>query len=187
MESTHEIGEIAKTDFVSNIGHRLFAAGKKPRSTAQPRTNEILMRGSADDPGEKAQEVKSGKPALLPGRREINFLMGVGVDPMRRIDDPFAIAGPDALVTVTVIAVDVCYLGKDGEPDLFKRQIGFPRRRCIGKFAEHHEIGAWRQSAVLPATTHFLHQFRYKLEAQAFIAPIMMIVRTDIFLARASD
>ena len=54
MESAHEIRQIAKTNIVSNIGHGLFAAGKKPRGTAQSRTNKILMRGGTDDPGKKA-------------------------------------------------------------------------------------------------------------------------------------
>jgi hypothetical protein len=38
---------------------------------------------------------------------------------------------------------------------------------------------------MLPAIAYRRRQFRGKLEAQAFIAAVMMIVRADIFLARS--
>src|SRR5260370_36053840 len=48
MERTHEIGEVAETDIIGDVGDRAVVVGQPPRRMAQPRAHQILVRGDAE-------------------------------------------------------------------------------------------------------------------------------------------
>ena len=48
MEGADEIGEIAETDIIGDIGDGAILIGQKPRRMAQPRAHQILVRGDAE-------------------------------------------------------------------------------------------------------------------------------------------
>src|SRR4051812_17269610 len=48
VEGADEIGEIAETDVIGDVGDRDIVLGEQARGVPQPRTHQILMRGDAE-------------------------------------------------------------------------------------------------------------------------------------------
>src|SRR5258708_38944706 len=56
MERAHEIGEIAKTHVIGDVGDVAAVLGQQPRGLLEPAPHEILMRGDPEHAREQPQE-----------------------------------------------------------------------------------------------------------------------------------
>src|ERR1700730_15519772 len=73
VEGAHEVGEIAESDVVGDIGNGPVIVGQKPRRMPQPRAHQILMRGDAEHAREQPQEVERADAGLSRGLLEIDL------------------------------------------------------------------------------------------------------------------
>ena len=60
----HEIGQVGEADIIGDIGDRAVVVGQPPRRMAQPRADQILVRGDAERLREQPQEVEGADPGL---------------------------------------------------------------------------------------------------------------------------
>src|SRR5882724_2009895 len=73
-ECAHEIGEIAETYIVGDIGDGAVSVGQQARRMLEPRAHQILVRGDAEHIGEQAQEVERADTGLAGGTLQIDLL-----------------------------------------------------------------------------------------------------------------
>jgi hypothetical protein len=94
MECANEIGQIAKSDIVGDVGNRSRIVSEQPRSPAQSGAHQVLVRGYTQDPSEESKEVKRAEAELLGCAFEIDRLMRVGIDPERGFHRAAALTCP---------------------------------------------------------------------------------------------
>src|SRR6516165_8220673 len=83
MESTNEVGEIAESDVVGDVGHGLVIIREKPCGTPQSRAQQVLMRGNAEHARKRAQKMERADPALSRDVLELDVALRIGIDPER--------------------------------------------------------------------------------------------------------
>src|SRR3954451_4453527 len=122
------------------------------------------------------------------GFGEIDLLVGVVIDPQRRLDGAAAIARGDLLAGT--------WFGRGGGE--FRRQdhagfiesdIALRLGGSLREFADDDQRSKRRQGTGAPCfgRAERIDKFRGKLKRQAFIAAEMMLVRAGIFIAGLAD
>ena len=91
MERAHEIGKIAKSDIVGDIGNRDVLAGEQPRRMPETGTHQILVRCNAEHARKLAQEMEGADTGLIGGIVQIDLALRIGLDPERRFNGAAAI------------------------------------------------------------------------------------------------
>src|SRR3974390_3271992 len=92
MERAHEIGEIAKSDIVGDIGDGDVLAGEQPRGLLEAGTHQILVRCHAEHARKLAQEMEGGDTGLIGGGGPNDLAPRVCLDPQRRFNGAAAIS-----------------------------------------------------------------------------------------------
>src|SRR5262249_54736492 len=83
MEGADEIGEIAKTDVIGDIGYIPAVLGQQACRMAQPRANEILMRGDAQHARKQAQKMERADAGFGCRIVQSDLPMRMRIDPQR--------------------------------------------------------------------------------------------------------
>ena len=81
MEASYEVGEISEPDIERNLGNRLFALAQQTRRVTQPRADQILVRGHAENTLKETQKMKGTEPNHAGGIVEINRLTRIHIYP----------------------------------------------------------------------------------------------------------
>src|SRR5205814_5649140 len=58
VEGADEVGQIAEADVERDVGDRPVVLGEQAGGAPQPRADQVLLGGDAEDGGEQAEEVK---------------------------------------------------------------------------------------------------------------------------------
>ena len=190
MEGAHEVREVGEARGVGHVGDRAVVLAEEPGGAAQAGADQVLMRGHAEDLAEGAQEMEGREARVARRVLEVDRLVGVGVDPERRLDRASAIAGGGVVRLAGSAGDDLGEARREEHADFVETEIAAAVDRDLRQLAQHHQLGQRRDTAELQPLgfeAERVEQSGSQLERQTFVAAGVVVVGAEEFVARMAD
>ena len=147
------------------------------------------MRRDAEHAREQAQKMERAEPGHPSRLTEIDRLIGVRIQPKRRLNRTTPIAGAWSDIFSTSLQNEIDKPGNKQQSRLVKTNISFAVGCYLHKFTNDHQLGERRDAPRTPNAVFGAKArqcCRRELERQTFVAPQVMIVSAHVFVALAT-
>ena len=99
------------------------------------------MRGDAEDLAEGAQEMEGGEARVARRVLEVDRLIGVGIDPERRLDRAPPLAGSGTARLSRTPRDDLGEACREEHAELVEAEVAAAVDRDLRQFPQHHQLG----------------------------------------------